>query len=151
MNKEIIDFILKAKKSTYAGVENDSKKILSDGSKEFTYAEDIYSYRDRYFGSDPFAGQEVIFSNKKAIWVVNYRGYILDKTINEKTVYDFLKQALMEVPESAPFRGPAEFSVGNYKYTSEFLGNSESFSGVENIYFEGNKLYELYFHGGLIG
>lgn len=61
MDKKLLDFILKAKKSTYAGAENDSKNILNDGSKEFIYAEDNYSYRDRYFGSDPFAGQEVIF------------------------------------------------------------------------------------------
>ena len=70
MNKELINFILKAKKFTYADAKGDSKKILSDGSKEFTYAEGVYVYRDRYFGSNPFAGQEIIFSNGKAASLV---------------------------------------------------------------------------------
>lgn len=151
MNKKLLNFIIKAKISTYAGAEDDSKKILSDGSKEFIYIEDIYEYRDRYFGSDPFAGQEVVFSVQEPIWVMNYRGYISDKTISEKAVYDFLKQALSEVSEATPFRGPAKLSRGDFEYTSEFLGNSESFSGVENIYFKNKKIYELFFHGGLVG
>ena len=150
MNKELINFILKAKKSTYAGAKGDSKKILSDGSKEFTYAEGVYAYRDRYFGSDPFAGQEIIFSNGKAVWAMNYSGYILDKTASENVVYDYLKQALREVSESKPFRGPTEFVAGDYRYSSESLGKSTSFSGIEAIYFKNKKIYELYFHGGII-
>ncbi|PIP27378.1 MAG: hypothetical protein COX30_02205 [Candidatus Moranbacteria bacterium CG23_combo_of_CG06-09_8_20_14_all_39_10] len=150
MNKELINFILKAKKSTYANAEDDSKKILSDGSKEFTYADGSYSYRDRYFGSDPFTGQEVVFFNNKAVWIMNYHGYILDKTVSESIVYNFLKRALMKVSESAPFRGPAKFIDGDYQYASEFMGNPTSFSGIETIYFKNKKIYELYFHGGVI-
>lgn len=150
MNEELINFILKAKKSTYASAKGDSKKILNDGSKEFTYTEGVYTYRDRYFGSDPFVGQEIVFSNGKAMWAMNYRGYILDKTISEKTVYGFLKQALMRVSEAEPFRGPTEFIAGNYRYSSESLGEPISFSGIEAIYFKNKKIYELYFHGGTL-
>jgi hypothetical protein len=142
MNKELKKFLLKAKKSTYAGAEGDSKKILSDGSKEFVFTEGIYSYRDCYFGSNPFAGQEIVFSNCKAIWVMNYRGYILDKTISEKEVYSFLKQALMEISEIKPFRGPSEFIRGNFKYTSKLTKeDKDSFAGMETIYLKDNKIY----------
>lgn len=151
MNKEFINFLLKAKKSTYAGAEGDSKKILNDGSKEFVFAEGIYVYRDRYFGSDLFAGQEVVFSSGKAIWIMNYRGYILDKTIGEKEIYSFLKQALLEASKENPFRGPSEFTTGNFKYISELTKEDiNSFAGMETIYFKNNKIYELYFHGGMI-
>lgn len=150
MNKEFINFLLKAKKSTYAGVEGDSKKTLSDGSKEFFYTEGKFSYRDRYFGSDPFSGQEIVFSNGKAIWAMNYRGHILDKTIGEKEIYSFLKQALIRVSEFEPFRGPAEFTSDNFKYISESKENIDSFIGSETIYSKSNKIYELYFHGGII-
>lgn len=81
---------------------------------------------------------------------MNYRGHILDKIISEKTVYDFLKQALMEVSESAPFRGPAKFSIGDFQYASEFSGNAADFSGAERIYFKSNEIYELCFHGGVV-
>lgn len=152
MNKKgLIEFLLQAKKSTYAGAEGDSKRVLSDGSKEFVFTADKYYYRDRYFGSNPFAGEEVVFYNDEAIWVMNYRGCILDKTINDKEVYSFLKQALMNVPEAAPFRGPSEFALGDYKYVSEVQGDINSLVGAEKIYLKNNEIYELYFHGGSAG
>ena len=150
MNKRLIKFLLQAKKSTYAGAKGDSKRILFDGSKEFAFTAGEYCYRDRYFGSNPFAGEEVVFFNNETIWVMNYRGYILDKTINNKEVYSFLKQALMNVPKASPFRGPSEFVLGDYKYVSKAQGDQNSFVGVEKIYLKNNKIYELYFHGGMV-
>lgn len=151
MNRELVQFLLDAKKSTYAGAKGDGKTIVDDGGIEFNYRDDIYIYRDRYFGSDPFAGEEVVFSSDKAVWIMNYRGHIIDKTINEREVYGFLKQSLMAVSEDAPFRGPAQFMVGDYKYTSEFKGDPDSFVGSESIYHKNTKVYELFFHGGIIG
>jgi len=151
MDKIFIDFLLKAKKSTYASADGDSKKTLDDGSKEFIFSEGEYVYRDRYFGSDSFAGEEIVFFNNKAIWAMNYCGCILEKTINEKDVYSFLKQALMDVREEAPFRGPVELVNGDYLYTSNAKGDVNSFVGVENIYLDKNKIYELNFHGGVVG
>ena len=150
MDNQFVNFLIKAKKSTYASAEGDSKKVLSDGSKEFVYKEGTYFYRDRYFGSDPFAGQEVVFSNGKAIWVMNYCGHILDRENREKEIYNFLKRALMEISEAQPFRGPSEFILGNFKYTSKSIGTINSFEGVEVIYSKNNKIYKLSFHGGLI-
>jgi hypothetical protein len=117
MNRELVQFLLDAKKSTYAGAKGDGKTIAADGSIEFNYSDDVYTYRDRYFGSDPFAGEEVVFSNGKAIWIMNYRGYILDKTVNGEEVYGFLKKSLMEVPEDAPFRGLLFSSAGTSTQT----------------------------------
>jgi hypothetical protein len=151
MNKTFIEFLIKAKKSTYASVDGDGKKILDDGSKEFVFSEGGYIYRDRYFGSDPFGGEEIVFFNNKVIWVMNYYGYILDETISEKEITDFLKQALINVREEAPFRGPAEFNSGNYSYVSSAKGDVDSFVGSENIFLEKNKVYKLNFHGGMIG
>ena len=150
MNKTFIDFLIKAKKSTYASAQGDSKKILDDGGKEFTFLEGKYLYRDRYFGSGQFIGEEVVFFNDRAAWVMNYSGRILNKTTSEKEVYDFLKQSLMQVSEQSPFRGPAGFLSGDYKYKCEFEGNPDSFVGTETIYHKSMKVYELYFHGGMI-
>ena len=150
MDKELIKFLVKAKKSTYAGAKGDSKKILEDGSKEFSFLKGSYYYRDRYFGSDPFIGEEVVFSNDKAIWSMNYYGRILDKTISEKEVYGFLKQALLRISEAAPFRGPKEFIASDYKYSCKFVGNFDHFSGIECIYLNNDKIFELFFHGGAV-
>jgi len=150
MKQELIKFLIKAKKATYAGTEGDSKKILTDGSKEFSFSNGVYSYRDRYFGSDAFAGEEIVFSNDRAIWSLNYYGRILDKTISEKEIYSFLKLALSEVSETSPFRGPKEFQGSDYRYACEFTGDFDYFSGIESIYIKNHKIYELFFHGGII-
>jgi len=147
---KLIEFILKAKRATYANSEGDSKKILPDGSKEFFFKDGKYSYRDRYFGSDSFVGEEVIFLNNKAAWAMNYYGHILDKTTNEKEIYVFLKKALMQVSKEHPYRGPSEFILCDYKYVMEYSGNLNLFSGSEEIYLNGRKIYELYFHGGKV-
>ena len=67
MNKTFIEFLIKAKKSTYANADGDSKKILNDGSKEFVFSEGGYIYRDCYFGSSSFIGEEVVFLDNKAV------------------------------------------------------------------------------------
>lgn len=150
MDKNLAQFLLAAKKSTYAGAKGDSKKMLDDGAREFDYTNDAYMYRDRYFGSDPFAGEEVVFSNDQAVWIMNYRGYITDKTVGEEYVYTFLKQALREVTEDAPFRGPAQLTAGEYQYIMEFSGDPDSFAGSEKIYYGKRIVYKLFFHGGII-
>ncbi|MEK7464475.1 MAG: DUF5680 domain-containing protein [Patescibacteria group bacterium] len=150
MTKKLINFLINAKKSTYASAQGDSKKVLADSSKEFIYSEGDLTYRDRYFGSDSFAGEEVVFSNNEAIWVMNYQGSILDKTISEKEVYGFLKKALLNVTEEMPFRGPSEFTQNDYSYKCEFEGYLELFRGTETILYKSMKIYELSFHGGII-
>lgn len=150
MQKDLIKFLVKAKQLTYAGAKGDSKKILVDGSKEFSFSEGVYFYRDRYFGSDPFIGEEVVFSNNEAVWSMNYYGRILDKTIGEKAIYAFLKQSLFAVQENMPLRGPGAFSIDYYSYECKTFGNIDCFSGTESIFFSDKKIYELWFHGGMI-
>ncbi len=152
MDANLIQFLVAAKKSTYAGALADSKKILTDGAREFNYANNIYIYRDRYYGSDPFAGEEVVFSanGRQAIWIMNYRGYTTDKSVSEGNIYAFLKQALREVTEAAPFRGPFKFKAKDYQYEMSFSGSTDSFVGLEVIHFQNRKVYELFFHGGAI-
>jgi len=53
-------FLADAKRATYAG--NGAEKKLPDGSKELTYKKNHLRYRDRYFGSKLFSGQEIIFN-----------------------------------------------------------------------------------------
>ena len=150
MDKSLSQFLVTAKKSTYAGASGDSKTILEDGTREFRYDSDGYSYRDRYYGSDPFAGEEVVFAGSQAIWVMNYRGYTVGKIVGEGDIYAFLKQALREITEAAPFRGSSQFADGSYRYKMLFSGDPDSFVGSEEISYLDQKVYELFFHGGLI-
>ena len=142
-------FIYEAKKKTYAaGME---EKALEDGSKELVYENGIYKYRDRYFGFDPFAGQEVVFENETPIWVMNYRGSCEeDVLIIKKEIYSFLKKALLHVSKRNPIRGPANFKSKDFEYRHDIAGNYEDFGGYEEIYFRNDFVYHGDIHGGLI-
>ena len=58
---ELREFIIKAKKITYASGAKPSK--LPDGSDQFMYAESDYKYTDTYFGSKSFTGQELVWKD----------------------------------------------------------------------------------------
>jgi hypothetical protein len=62
----------------------------------------------------------------------------------------FLKHALLEVPAEAPYRGPALFNEGRYTYTCRWSGGPARFTGEETIALDGQPIYLLHFHGGII-
>ena len=146
------EFLVKAKKNTYAS--NKKATSLEDGSKEFTYQEGNLTYRDRFFGNNPFFGEEIVFENGVAIWGMNYHGRVFDNDIDMiDKVYSFLKEALKKVDKRFPVRGPEEFSKGKFLYTNEYFGQElEFFLGREYIEFGmiSKLVYELSYHGGLI-
>lgn len=63
-----------------------------------------------------------------------------------------LRPALMMVGEDnvIPVRGPKEFNNGEYKYTFEVNGDLNHFNGIETIYKDDKRIYELRCSGGLI-
>ena len=68
-------------------------------------------------------------------------------------MYAALRPALMMVGEDnsiIPVRGPRKYCSGEYKYTFEVEGNLDNFVGVETIYKNDIKIYELKCHGGKI-
>ena len=147
---ELIRFILKAKKHTYAS-GNPARK-LDDGFEEFLYEEEDYKYRDRYHARDPkpFGGQEVVWQNNNAIWIMNYYGFMLSDKINSKKVYEFLRKAMSLVDQKRPFRGPLNLKEGYFEYTDKSEGNLDNFKGTEKILYKGEDIYRLEYHGGRV-
>ncbi|MFZ5390728.1 MAG: DUF5680 domain-containing protein, partial [Patescibacteria group bacterium] len=110
------DFIIIAKQKTYATGGSAADNLLADGSKVFVYQEDEYNYQDKYYGYNPFSGQEIVWHKNNLVWVMNYYGQVLSGEANPKEVYSFLRSALLEVRVVRPFRGPAEFVRGDWEY-----------------------------------
>ena len=144
------NFLVKAKQVTYANVGEGEENTLVDGSKELLYEEGYFKYRDRYFGSKTFAGEEVIWYNNEARWSMNYYGGLTSNMKLTKKVYEFLKKAMKLVTIDKPYRGPDEFIEGNFKYVNDVKGNVDSFKGEEKIFFKEQEVYQLNYHGGLI-
>lgn len=145
MEKRIIDFLITAKKNTYAGkgAETTSSRVKSH---DLIYEENDLMYYDTYLGGGKFAGEEALWISGNPYWAMNYVGRVTGEGFSG----DFLKEALLHVPEEMPFRGPSKYVNGDYTYQCAVSGEFEWFQGKEIICLKDKEIYECYFHGGLI-
>ena len=149
----IKEFLIEAKKQTYANEKVEKVSSSRFESKDYEYMKDNLIYHDTYFGGTNFIGEEVVYLDNKIYWAMNYYGVTLDEKLGEEVMDNVLRSALMLVGEDnnlIPVRGPKEFYNGEYKYTFEVKGDLDYFSGIEIIYKNNKKIYELKCNGGLI-
>lgn len=141
----VIGFLIKAKKSTYAG---NGKEVEASrlASHDFCYKENSFLYHDTYIGGENFCGEEVVWHNQNPIWSMNYFGRIT----GDNFYIEFLKEALFHVSEDMPYRGPAIYTKGDYHYHCRTEGEFIWYQGYEEIFYVDEKIYECYFHGGAI-
>lgn len=145
LSDQTIAFLCKAKKECYAG-EGNKTASSRPGSLDYIYREGDYVYRDSYFGGEKFIGEEVLYLKDIAIWSMNYCG----RNLGEGFSGHFLKEALLLVLEQYPYRGPLIYHNGDYSYHCSIQGELDWFQGLEEIYLGDRKVFECYFHGGLI-
>lgn len=143
--KAMIQFLLAAKKATYAGKGPESLPSRPK-SHDLEYVENGLKYIDSYFGGEKFVGEEALWENGTPFWAMNYCG----RVVADGFEGDFLKDALSQVHEDTPYRGPAEYVRGSFSYTCTVKGDFEWFEGFEEIHLDGKKVYECMFHGGAI-
>ena len=152
-NKEFLEFLVKAKKETYAN--SDATKVLPSRlkSKDYEFKDGNFTYHDTYFGGVKFMGEEVVYYNNDILWGMNYYGVTIDDSLTEEVMDKVLRVALMKVGEDKsviPVRGPKEFVNEDYLYTFNVDGDMENFIGTEQIYKDKKLIYELKCHGGII-
>lgn len=144
----LIDFVLKAKRSTYASGEGQQKKF-DDGAVGFEIESDRFRYIDRYYGSNPFSGSEQVYDQENnLLWVMNYYGEVFSASSDSEEIYAFLKEAMLLISPEYPFRGPAELKKKNLRYENSQYGSFAHFHGVERIYENNDEVYVLHYHGG---
>ena len=145
MDQSIISFLIRAKRATYAGkgAETAPSRI---GSHDLVYRENNLMYYDTYLGGDRFAEEEALWISDVPVWSMNYLGRVTGSPFSG----DFLKEALLHVPEDMPFRGPEKYVSGDYTYSCIAEGDFDWFQGKETISWQGNPIYECIYHGGLI-
>lgn len=171
--KELGEFLVKAKRSCYAG--NGKKEIMPDGSKRLIFQEDDFWYEDNYDGFYRASGRELVKWKREdgqRIWQMVYCGGMhlmhWENKRYAKKVFNFLKKALMEVTSDKPFRGPehyrfwgegtenyGQFMDNEFSYYTRTEGNIIEFMGNEGI--ESKKyrstriyLFKKNYMGGLI-
>ena len=143
--EQLIAFRLEANVNTYAAYMNETKSTRLD-SHDFTYSNGAYTYHDTYVGGEQFAGEEAIWYEGKSQYAMNYVGRVLGQLFSG----DFLKEALRKADMNMPYRGPEYYQSGEYIYKCNVVGDFTWFQGYEEIYCNNKKVYECYFHGGLM-
>ena len=145
MDNRIIDFLIRAKKATYAGK---GAEIASSrpNSHDLLYKEGPLTYTDTYLGGVKFAGEEALWKDGVPFWAMNYIG----RVIGDGFSGDFHKEALSLAPKEYPYRGPLHYQSGDYLYKCSVNGDFDWFDGLEEIFFQNKKTYECVFHGGAL-
>ena len=149
--EELTDFLDEANKSTYAN--KDARKASSARlkSEDYHFEKGNLIYHDTYFGSRDFIGEEVVYKNSEPVWGMNYYGYILSPSTDEKELYGFLREALMqERSDILPVRGGKSYQMDNLEYTNAVEGELNRFTGTEEIYRAGVMVYQCHYHGGSV-
>ncbi|MHB8134690.1 MAG: DUF5680 domain-containing protein [Anaerolineaceae bacterium] len=141
-------FLIKAKQNTYAG-EGQLSQPSRPTSKDLAFQEGSFKYIDTYLGDIDFMGEEAVWYEGKPIWGMNYVGRMLVEKIPGGFI-EFLKKALINVPQEMPYRGPEEMIDGDFSYTCCVEGAINWYKGVETILYKGQKIYQMNFHGGSI-
>jgi len=149
-------FLVEAKKRTYASGGSASAfavvPLLVD-SHQLEYRLDEMLYRDVYFGTSHFAGQEVVYKGETAVWSMCYVGGWTDELENEGEIPQLatlLQAALRQVPVDTPFRGPTEYASGPYVYRNSVSGNLRLLRGEEAMSRGMTVLYRLNYAGGAV-
>lgn len=150
---DIENFLIEAKKQTYANATVEKMPSSRLNSNDYEYKKHNMIYHDTYFGGIRFIGEEVVYVDNQPYWGMNYYGVTLDENLGEEAMDNALRPALMKVGEEKtiiPVRGPKEFINNEYKYVFDVTGGINNFSGVETVYKNNVKIYELKCNGGLI-
>jgi len=156
--KELLAFILKAHKNTYAASaeikqKNKCKTPILIGHKDYHFKEGKWEYHDSYAGKDWAPGREVVFLNGEPVWCMSYQGRnnpAYPSEFFQEQVFPFLKEALKNIDENMPFRGPNKFEEGEFSYEFKLEGDYQYFKGKEIIKFKGKEVFSQDVMGELI-
>ena len=149
--KQLVNFLNEANKSTYANKDAPKASPSRLKSEDYHFEKDSLIYHDTYFGSRDFVGEEVVYKDNEPVWGLNYYGFILSETTNEKELYGFLREALMqEYSDIIPVRGPKNYQSNDWEYNNSADGELDRFTGTEEIYRAGVLVYKCHYHGGFV-
>lgn len=148
MNDQLQEFLLLANTRGYGSTESDEDK-LQNGESIIRFSNDLFEFKDVYYGGEPYSGQEVIFEHGgRAIWAMQYRGEIFGNT-DLAPIYAFLGKVLTNTKLGLP-RGVDGFSEGDLLYEFHMDGALDNFTADERILDNGKIVYSARFFGGLV-
>jgi hypothetical protein len=147
---KLCEFLVEAKKATYAAGDSAKKIIEADWSSTLIFEKWELKYHDNYFWWEPYGGREVVFCKWKANYIMTYYWRVYEDVSDLKYVYKFLQEALANIPLDKPFRWPREYKKAQLTYINDFVWEIDNFSGEEKILKDGKEVYSAKYMGGLV-
>jgi len=147
---ELVNFILRAKRASYVG---GGKTLLPYrlGSHDLQFQIADWTYHDSYFGDNDFMGEEIVYHRGIVVWGMNYFGRIIQpEKISSSQAGEVIRQSLTRMYQTGRFLGGFMYSVNEFTYKDQNEGDPLYFTGRESIEVEGQVVYSLDYHGGLI-
>jgi hypothetical protein len=144
---DLVTFLIEARRATYAIPDGESS---GDGGEQLTYQDGAWAYRDRYFGKNPYGGQELIWKGEQTVWIMNYYAQMTSERVPIAEIYDFQMEVMRNPIAENPMRGPSGYKRGDFEYRNETQGSIERFTGRESILYQGEEIYWMIYHGGLV-
>lgn len=144
------EFILTAKATSYIG-DGAPAPSSRPASHDLAYQSGNFSYLDSYFGGSDFIGEEIVYHLDDPLWGMNYYGVLLKPgLISAEAVGKMLKASLSLMYRQGRFLGGWSHTQENLTYHDTSQGDLTRFSGREWIEKDGEVVYELVYHGGMI-
>lgn len=149
--KKLTSFLIGARSNTYAGARGKVKPAFP-GSTQLEYRQGEWLYRDLYnLGNRIFMGLETVYFENKPVWSMCYYGDF--KKMTEPEIDKVLRAALIKYKDKVRLWHKVEWKKENFKYvcTPDYNRGIDEVAGLEEIYKGKDKVYLLYYAGGLIG
>ena len=147
--KALTNFLLESNAAGYASGKEKQWIKQKDGSTTIEFSSGDWHSHDNFFGGEPYGGRIIVSYKSKPIWIMVYYGWV-EKSANTNKIYKVLREALKQMPESAPFRGPKLLSSSEYEYKNKWTGDVENYSGEESITKDETTVYKANYMGGLV-
>lgn len=143
-------FLIDSNAAGYASGEEKKWIKEEDNSTSIVFISGDFKMHDNYFGGEPYGGREAVFYQGKPVWIMTYYGWVEQEVSDLKMIYSFLQEALKNMPDDAPFRGPKNFRQDDFEYQNSWQGELDRFSGEEKILKNGKEIYRAFYRGGLV-
>lgn len=150
-NKKLLAFLISARSNTYAGAGGKVKPAFP-GSTQLEYKKGGLLYRDiNNLGRGIFMGLETVYFKNKPVWSMCYYGDFTKMT--EEEIDKILRAALIKYKTKTRLWHKIEWKKDGFKYVCipDFKIDIEKVAGLEEVYKNREKVYYLFYAGGLIG
>lgn len=147
--EDLKKFLIDSNNAGYATGQEKQWIKEQDGSTTIPFSKGPFRSHDNFFGGEPYGGRLIVFKDNKPYWIMVYYGWI-EKGIAADPVYATLREALKQMPNDAPFRGPNLMEVNGYRYENFWKGEVSRYSGEEKIIRNETLVYCASYMGGTV-